>query len=363
MKKKELWKVRIKYWYWTLKKMQCSFLSDKKKAIQEYPTTIQLPITYKCNFDCVMCGMRELILKPDFSAKQLSDILSDRLFKNVVGVGVNGGEPFIKEDLVECIQVICEKIPNLKQIFLISNGYMSAMIEDKLKQIKTICFNHNVRVCLSFSIDGYKEMQDFMRGKKGAWSHVINTIDLLRKNPTSYYDELHVVCTITKYNVYHLPQLSEWARRQEIDILYNIATLNYRIANEDKYEDFTLLNDKKARMLAREFFYKLAVDYRSEKYFAIYLYLKEGVRYAPCPCKYNEWVTLTPDGEIAYCATYSKNLGNCLEKSAYDIFNGNIDYLETLKEEHCKSCSHYIYQLDNEGKKIFYEEMRRNNRF
>lgn len=363
MKKIELLKINIKYMYWTLKKIQSLLKVNKEKEIQEYPTTIQLPITYKCNFDCVMCGMRQLIFNPDFSAKELKEILKDKLFRNIVGVGINGGEPFLKEDLIECVQVMCENLPKLKQIFIISNGYMSFLIENKLKQIKEICIKYNVKVCLSLSVDGYKDMQDFMRGKKGAWNNVITTIDLLRKNSKLYYDEFHVVCTVTKYNVYHLPEIEVWAQQSEIDVLYNIATLNRRIANENKFEDFTLQNDLKACMVAREFFYKLAIDYRSEKYFALYLYLKDGVRYAPCPCMYNEWVTLTPDGEIAYCATHSKNLGNSLKESAYDIFNNNITYLEQLKKSKCKSCSHYIYELDKEGKKLFYDEMRRNNKF
>lgn len=71
-------------------------------------TQIQLPITFKCNFDCVMCGMRNLISQEDFSSEELSQIISDKLFQNVTGIGLNGGEPFLKKDLVECVEVITQ---------------------------------------------------------------------------------------------------------------------------------------------------------------------------------------------------------------------------------------------------------------
>ena len=33
------------------------YVSLKRKRVLEFPSTIQLPITYSCNFDCVMCGV------------------------------------------------------------------------------------------------------------------------------------------------------------------------------------------------------------------------------------------------------------------------------------------------------------------
>lgn len=56
-------------------------------------------------------------------------------------------------------------------------------------------------------------------------------------------------------------------------------------------------------MLAQEFFYRKYREAGSERFFGIYLFLRTGRRYALCPCMFNEWITLTPDSQIRFCAT------------------------------------------------------------
>ena len=51
-----------------------------KHSVLEYPLTIQLPITYLCNYDCVMCGMHHMTRYRDFTAEELGGILKDKLF-------------------------------------------------------------------------------------------------------------------------------------------------------------------------------------------------------------------------------------------------------------------------------------------
>lgn len=332
------------------------------KKITSYPITIQLPITFKCNFDCVMCGMHHLIQNKDFSAKELDTILSDHLFSKVQVVGVNGGEPFLKDDLVECVEVMIKRLSGLKYINIISNGYFTELIDTKLHKIYRLCAAAGVKVHISFSVDGIEEMQDFMRGKKDAWKNVNRTLETLRGAKEKAYDSLGIICTITKHNIFHISQVENWAKQHHLRVNYNIATVNLRIDNEMRVEDFTVLNDAKASMLAREFFYKKAMTEHSKIYFGLYLFLKEGKRYAPCHCQTNQWVTLTPDGQISYCATHSKELGCAFEKSAYDIFNSNIEYLRQLTKENCDTCSHYIATLNGRGRLLFYKELLRKSK-
>lgn len=111
-------------------------INQRRCKIVEYPETIQLPITYKCNFDCVMCGMHHMINRKDFSAHDLKTILSDKLFSKVKYIGINGGEPFLKNDLCECINVMIDTIPDLKILYFISNGYFTEKILIQLQEIK-----------------------------------------------------------------------------------------------------------------------------------------------------------------------------------------------------------------------------------
>jgi len=335
----------------------------KPRILHKYPHTVQMPITYKCNFDCVMCGMRHLINRKDFTAEELSLILNNKLFSKVKSVSVNGGEPFLKNDLVECVKVVIGTLPRLELITIISNGYFTDKMCERLEQIHTVCSKSNIRLHLSLSIDGIGEMQNFHRGNKHSWEHIKNTIGKLRTDMTKYCDDINIISTITRYNIYSISDVEEWSRQMNIPVAYNIATENVRIDNFDKINKFSIFEDKAARQMALEFFYCKFIETKSCRYFGIYHYIKTRERIASCPCDNNSWVTLTPNCQLGYCATHSKELGNVLENSAYEVFNGNLDYLVELKRTHCKNCSHYIYELSMDGKRKYIKELHRIHRW
>lgn len=331
-------------------------LPERKQNMYEYPTTIQLPITYLCNFDCVMCGMHHLINKPHFCPQELDQILQDELYKRVTGVGINGGEPFLRTDLEECIEVILHRIPTLKEFYFISNGYFTDKILTKLSAIKKLCIASGVKVNISISVDGVEDMQDFMRGRKGAWQNAVRTLQAIKEDQEKFCDYLNVICTITKYNIFRIEEVEQWAKDFGVDVAYNVATENVRINNYDRLDDFTIYNDEEARRMTAEFFYKKAKTEDSIRYYAIYLFVKNGRRYAPCDSARKGWVTLTPDSQIGYCATHSRNLGNAQEQSSYQMFQENTDYLQELSREHCSTCSHYMYGLNYEGMRLYYKD-------
>lgn len=328
------------------------------RRIKKYPDTIQLPITNHCNFNCVMCGMNKLKNSKDFTCEQLKSILKDKLFFKVKAVGLNGGEPFIKNNLEEYINVIVSCLPELRAINIISNGYFTDTIIVKLADIKKICSNKGIKVNLSISIDGVNDMQDFHRGKKGAFKNALDTIEQILLNPQKYIDYLDIICTITKYNIERINEVEVWAESLGINVEYNIATLNNRIKNDDK--SFLIFDDEHAKKLAMEFFYCKYKETQKEKYYAIYLFIRYNKRYSYCPCMYNEWITVTPDCNIGFCATHSKSLGSGLDESPFDIVNSNIKYLKHLRKIYCDNCSHYSYTLNEKGLRMLYRDKKKN---
>jgi MoaA/NifB/PqqE/SkfB family radical SAM enzyme len=305
-----------------------------------------------------MCGMDKMKSRKDFTSEELKKILEDKLFSKVTSVGVNGGEPFIKDNIEEYMEVIVNTLPKLEVINIISNGYLTDNIILKLSNIKRMCKSRNIKVNLSISVDGVDDMQDFHRGKSGAFLNVNNTIEQILKSPQTYVDYLDVICTITKYNIARINEVEVWAKKLGVQVEYNIATVNERIENKDK--DFLVFEDEQAKMLATEFFYNKYRETQKEKYFSIYLFLRYQKRFSDCPCMYNEWITVTPDGNIGFCATHSKGLGSGIEESPYDIVNRNKKYLKQIKRTYCGSCSHYSYMLNEKGLKILYKNKKAN---
>lgn len=338
------------------------FLGKFKETSMSLPNTIQLPITYKCNFDCVMCGMRTLVQQKDISIEELKTILEDKLFSRIITVGLNGGEPFIIKNLCDYVKTIVSCLPKLKHIFLITNGYFTDSVLEKSKEIKKICSSKNIKFHLSVSIDGIGKLHDIMRGHINAFEKCINTVNRILENPTLYCDDFNTICTITKINVYNLAEIEAYAKKHSIPIAFNVATIHKRLNNEYKFEDFSIFTDEHARMIAAEFLYSKFLETNKEMYFARYYFVKYGKRISICGHK-SKVVTLTPNGNISYCATFSNELGCALTNSAYDIFYSkeNMCYRKKLHNEFCHGCSHYTESLNKNGYKLFFKEL--NKRF
>lgn len=335
--------------YLKLIKKVISMIKDKFLGIFNCrPRELQLPITYKCNFDCVMCGMQSLNQKKDFTSDELDTILKNRLFAKVKSVGVNGGEPFLKKDLEEYIRVICKNLPKLENIYIITNGFLTDIILKKLEIMKKICNDFNVKLNISVSVDGIGEIQNIQRGNKLASKMTFQTIDKILEQKNIYCDSINVICTITKHNIAYINEVEVWAEDKNIEVNYNIATIHKRINNEYKYDDFSIFGDEHSRLLTQEFFYSKFLETKSEKYFGIYFYIKNKKRLAPCTYR-NRGVTLTPNSEILYCATFSNELGSALLHNASDLYFKNKKYKKELKHEKCFDCSHYIYVLSIKG--------------
>lgn len=328
------------------------------ERITYFPKVIQFPITYKCNFNCVMCGMNNLIHRDDFTSADIKQILKDKAFSKVENIGLNGGEPFLKNDLIECVDVLVEGLPKLSYLNIISNGYFTDNIVSLLPEIKSRCKAHNVFLDLTLSLDAVGELQDFHRGKKNAFVNLVKTVERLIKSPCEYYDNIGFNCTITRYNIFNICEVENFAAKYGIHVDYDIAAPNVRIDNESRIEDFYVFNDPLAKQMATEFFYKLFRTTNNRKYYALYLFLKNKKRYSKCPCRTNEWITVTPDSNISFCASHSKLLGSAKEKSTYKIIKENRKYLKSLKKD-CSSCSTYINNLDLMGLYLLYKENKR----
>ena len=326
---------------------------------QTYPDTIQFPITYKCNFNCIMCGMNKLQNKKEMDPGSIKKILGDDYYTHIHTVGINGGEPFLRNDFRECINAIIESLKEINRLNIISNGYYSKKILEGLSYIREKW--PGVYVNLSISMDGVGGKQDIHRGKRGAFNNAQNTINEIRKDYEKYVNNLDLICTVTKRNVWHVYEVEEWAKRNGLFVNYNIASVNKRIENEDKSDAFLIQTDMMALYMAREFFYGQYLKTGQENYFAIYLYLLYGKRFALCPYKMNEWVTVLPDGDIEYCATRSKALGSGFQDSTKKILTDNQDYFLDLQSKYCDDCSHYMYLLDEEGLVFLNEEQIKNN--
>ena len=336
------------------------FLGRFRENNKRKPLTIQLPITYKCNFDCVMCGMRTMTNNKDLTPEDLKQLLKDSLFSKIENVGLNGGEPFILKNLLDYVNVLVEALPKLKHIYIISNGYFTNHILETSQAIKQICSKKKIKYHLSISLDGIGDMQNKMRGHINAFDKTIETCQKIMLDKNKFCDEFNTICTITKINVYNLAEIESYTKIHSIPITYNVATIHKRLNNDYKYDGFSIFTDEEARMLAAEFLYCKFLETKEEMYFARFYYVQNMRRIASCQHRSNV-VTITPNGAISYCAVFSKEIGNGLETSSNAVYfnKNNQSYKKNLHKQYCESCSHYSESLSKEGYKLYFKEIKK----
>lgn len=313
--------------------------SGKRKG---YPKVLQLPITNKCNSNCVMCNIPNINKKKEISLNEFNNILKDPIFKQIESVGINGGEPYLLNDLFNYIEVLIKNLTNLKNISIISNGFCTDKILSVTPKIHTLCKENNIKLNLTISLDGYKEIHDKVRGVIGAFNRTEKTIESIYENIEKYADNFSLACTVVRQNVDNLIELDEYCKLKGYSINYRLGIKNLRIDNELLMDSFSVLSDKRAKQLATEFFFDRFKETNDFKYYAIYKYLAyNSVRALGCDWKENG-ITMDPYGNIYYCAVESKKIGNLKEDSGEDKFfnKNNINYRADIIKNKCNNCIH-----------------------
>lgn len=168
------------------------------------PNRIFLCYPKKCNLRCKQCNLWKY-QKEDCKAYKNKKEIIDGIYKWIGPFTLNftsGGEPFLNKDLPDFLKYCSDK--NIK-INLITNG---TLIDEKLAKKLSRIKNLN----LVISLDGARpETHDYLRGVKGTYKKVLNTIKLLHKY--NFYN-INISFTLNAKNI------------NEIEEIYNFCILN-----------------------------------------------------------------------------------------------------------------------------------------
>lgn len=137
----------------------------QKKA--SHPKEICIILTYRCNARCNMCNVWHNPTKPEdeITAREVEKLPSGLRFINITG-----GEPFIRQDIAEIIEVIR---PKTKRIVISTNGFFTDRIVELCKKYPDI----GIRL----SIEGLQKTNDAIRGIPNGFDRGLRTLLTLRR--------------------------------------------------------------------------------------------------------------------------------------------------------------------------------------
>ena len=310
------------------------------------PTFMFLYATYVCNARCVMCGIWEnhaADANNELTIEEFNGILSDPLFRKIAKLSINGGEFTLRSDMPQMVQVAINRLPELREICMISNGILTSRLLSQVKEIGEICSRSRITLTVTISIHGLHEVEEKIYGIPGVFERQVKSLDGLQELAKSGLMQTGLAGVVLNENIGHLKELLEWSRTRGLEIHFTPAEKRARFLNLDNDNHFQL--DDANRAEAARFFRSIAnnisiFNFRAYAYDNIACLL-ESSRVRTMACEYREaGLILGEHGELYYCP-HDRPLGNCKDRSAYDMYfdSRNLKHRrEFLFQQKCPQC-------------------------
>ena len=264
------------------------------------PHFLDLAVTWRCNARCVMCDTwRSGELNPagvagELSVAQWRAILErDADFlRDIRKVGLTGGEPFLRSDLVELVDMLHQRLPGAS-MSLVSNGLLTGRILAALERIRDFFPG----LVFSVSLDGLGPVHDQVRGVPGAYDKALATIKGARELGFTVTSGL----TVSHLNYDQIGPVSEMLDSLGVDFSCNLQEQG---SNFHRPQSAPSLEPGQARQVRQDllrFGHHFYMDNLRRQ-------MEGRPRTLPCYAGYASYF-LTPDGQVTICNLVGTSLG------------------------------------------------------
>jgi MoaA/NifB/PqqE/SkfB family radical SAM enzyme len=124
-------------------------------------------VTYRCNAHCQMCNTWQF---PSSPAEEFSPELLRKLPDGMGRVNITGGEPTLRKDLAEIVDILA---PKARRLEISTNGYFTERLEEIARR--------HPEITVRISVEGLPETNDRVRGIKNGFDHALRSYLRLRE--------------------------------------------------------------------------------------------------------------------------------------------------------------------------------------
>ena len=300
------------------------------------PITLTFSVTAACQSLCKTCQIGKMYREnPERAKDDLSLDEIEKIFQSIGHVyffNVSGGEPFLRSDLPEIIQLALIHL-SPRMVHIPTNAIATKRIKKSVLDILSIMAKRapNVPLTIKPSIDGIGPIHDSIRGVKGNFDKLLNTINMLKlieKEHPCFHLELGTV--VSKFNINHLSEIEDFVHDLGVESYRNeIAEQRAEFFNigdpitpgGDIYEQLMERFKKKIKknLHKKKRLARITESFRLVYYDLVGDIMKKETQAIPCFGGISN-AHLNYNGELWPCCVlgYKKPMGN-LRQSGYDF--------------------------------------------
>lgn len=183
---------------------------DRQLAL---PVYLVLFVNGVCHAKCLHCFLPSLQDRQAANSKlSLSEIekLSHHFGPAIYAVLLTGGEPFLREDLGDILDVL-SRTRQLCVIKVATSGFFTDQVVTTWERVLAQRRDKYYGVTISF--DGPRKVHDYIRGVPGSFSRAVTTLNQLKRLEQIYKNfEVDVHITVSRFNQDHLDELYDELR-------------------------------------------------------------------------------------------------------------------------------------------------------
>ncbi len=308
------------------------------------PTILIWNVSYKCDSKCVMCNSWKLPYHDDLTTEEYRKVFSSELFRSIEYVGITGGEPTLRKDMVEIVRIMSDNMPRLRKVTLNTNGFVVKRVVPVLDQIIDVADERGFLFGTRVSLDGVGEAHEKIRRVWNAFDRSMETVRAMQEIQKRKFFNFGVSFTFTGQNIEDGEKLYEFCKKENLNVVFAIARYSeLAFGNMDLADSTELRPEDFPRLI--EFFRKRVgessfTDGDALLYRAYVKMFQNGMRRAmPCPSM-DQGVLLNPNGDFSYCEN-SRPIGNVRTDDPTDCYYDPTHLAERreLLKKVCPTCA------------------------
>ncbi|MFN5229150.1 MAG: radical SAM/SPASM domain-containing protein [Planctomycetota bacterium] len=316
------------------------------------PRLLTYTVTFRCNARCIMCDSWKIQGHNDLKIEEVEAIFKQ--LPRMDGVRLTGGEPFVRQDLLEITELAIRYLKPLG-IHITTNGFLTDRIVE-------LCTKRPRKTPLQImvSLDGLKDKHNHIRGSNVAFNCAMKTIEELSKIKGKLNLDLAVNQTIVdEEGIEHYELLKEklgpLGVRHQMVMAYDSSATYSVERNRDvapkqvgQFTTFGQIDGSKLKRL----FDGVQADLKTLPWWARLAksYYLKGIQERllsdpdstvftnPACVALNSHLRIFPNGDIPTCQFNSKIVGNLRERSFEEVWKSASAHSQREWVGKCPGC-------------------------